>query len=182
MELKRPRTAASDRPACGNDLEVVLMDEDHLKGTVFNLVLMVWRRRTLAEPYRAGSELVRNFALKHPEGVGVLQVVETEASPPDAEARKAFADFLKLTSIQHFCVTHEGSGFKAASIRAITSGVHALARPTFAHAVHSTVAEAARWAVAQNKLIGRDDDWQVIERTLQKFRKMHLDQYPGPSK
>ncbi len=178
MELKRPPNAVTERPPPGNDLEVVAMDEDHIKGTAFNLLFMVWRRRTLAEPYRGGIQLVNELALKHPEGVGVIQVVETEASPPDSEARKAFTDFLKLTAIRHFSVTHEGSGFKAASVRAITSGVHALARPSFDHAVHSTVAEAARWAAVHNKSIGRNDDWQAIERVMQTLRKIHLDKYP----
>jgi hypothetical protein len=182
MNGKRPRTSVGDRPPPGNALEVVAMDEDHIKGTVLNLVLMVWRRRTLAEPYRAGIELVNHFALKHPEGVGMMHVVETEASPPDAEARKAFAEFSKLTAVQFFSVTHEGSGFKAASVRAITSGIHAFTRPSFDHAVHSTVAEAAHWAAGHNKLIGRNDDWQAIESAMHTLRKIHSDKYPSPTR
>jgi hypothetical protein len=163
------------------DFEVVAIDEDHVKGIAFNIAFMVWRKRTLVGPYRAGIQLVAAMGLKHPTGVGVMQVVETEAVPPDSETRKAFTEFLQLKAIKHFCVTHEGTGFKAASVRAIVSGVHALARPSFEHAVHSTVADASRWAANQNRRIGRTDDWQAIERVMQALRKLHLEKYPRTS-
>ncbi|RYZ10312.1 MAG: hypothetical protein EOO73_01690 [Myxococcales bacterium] len=163
----------------GNELEVVAVDEDHIKGTAFNIVFMVWRRRTLFGAYHAAIALANGLALKHPKGIGVMHVVETEASPPDSEARKAFAEFMKLPVIRHFCVTHEGTGFKAASVRAIASGVHALARPPYPHAVHSAVADASRWAAAQNRQLGRTDDWQAIERVMQTLRRMHVEKYPS---
>lgn len=178
MELKRPTPSLTDR-LFGNELEVVAIDEDHIKGTAFNIAFMVWRRRTLVAPYRAGIQLVAQLALKHPTGVGVMQIVETEATPPDSETRKAFADFLKQTAIRHFSVTHEGTGFKAASVRAIVSGVHALARPDFEHSVHSTVAEASRWAAAQNRRLGRNDEWQALERVMQTLRSIHVEKYPA---
>jgi hypothetical protein len=163
----------------GSELEVAAVDADHIKGTAFNIAFMVWRHRTLVGPYRDGIALVNRLALKYPNGVGVMHVVETEASPPDSDARKAFTEFLKQPVIKHFSVTHEGSGFKAASVRAIVSGVHALARPSFEHAVHSTVADAARWAANLNRQIGRTDDWQAIERVMQTLRKMHLEKFPS---
>ena len=181
MEPKRSPPSSTDR-LFGNELEVVTIDEDHIKGTAFNIAFMVWRRRTLVGPYREGIQLVSALALKHPTGVGVMQVVETEASPPDSETRKAFADFLKQKAIQFFSVTHEGTGFKAASVRAIVSGVHALARPSFEHAVHSTVADASRWVAAQNRRIGRRDEWQAIERVMQTLRRIHLEKYPSESR
>ena len=178
MQPKRPLAPLVDR-LFGNELEVTAIDEDHIKGMAFNIAFMVWRRRTLVGPYRDGIQLVNALAAKHPSGVGVMQVVETEATPPDSETRKAFSDFLKLTAIKHFSVTHEGTGFKAASVRAIVSGVHALARPSFEHAVHSTVADASRWAAGQNRILGRTDEWQAIERVMQTLRRMHMEKYPA---
>lgn len=165
----------------GNELEVVAVDADHIKGTAFNIAFMVWRRRTLVGPYRDGINLVNSLALKHPTGVGVMHVVETEASPPDGDTRKVFTDFLKQPVIKHFSVTHEGTGFKAASVRAIVSGVHALSRAGFALAVHSTVADASRWAANLNRQIGRHDDWQAIERVMQTLRQIHLEKFPTHS-
>lgn len=181
MELKHSPNAVTDA-LVAKDLEVIAIDEDHIKGAAFNLAFLVWRRRTLAAAYRAGIELVSSLALKNPSGVGVMQVVETDAVPPDAEARKAFNDFMKQTSIKHYSVTHEGTGFKAASVRAIVSGVQAMARPNFEHSVHSTVADASRWAAAQNRRIGRNDEWSAIERLMQTLRRIHLEKYPRESR
>jgi hypothetical protein len=163
----------------GNELEIVTVDADHIKGTALNIAFMVWRRRTLVGPYREGIALANRLALKYPGGIGVMHVVETEASPPDGETRRAFTEFLKQRAIKHFSVTHEGTGFKAASVRAIASGVHALARPGFEHAVHSSVADAARWAAGQNRLLGRGDEAQSIERVMQTLRRVHLEKFPS---
>jgi hypothetical protein len=163
----------------GNELENVTVDVDHIKGTAFNIAFMVWRRRTLVGPYCEGIALAQRLALKFPGGIGVMHVVETEASPPDGETRRAFTEFMKQPAIKHFSVTHEGTGFKAASVRAIVSGVHALARPGFEHAVHSSVADAARWAADHNRQLGRRDDSQSIERVMQTLRRTHLEKFPN---
>jgi hypothetical protein len=167
------------QPLFDSELEVVASDFDHIKGAAFNIAFMVWRRQTLVGPYREGIALANRLALKYPRGVGVMHVVETEATPPDGETRRAFTEFFKQPAIKHFSVTHEGTGFKAASVRAIISGVHALARPGFQLAVHSSVADAARWAAEQNQQLGRREDWQSIERVLQTLRRMHLEKFPS---
>ena len=162
-----------------SDLEVAGLDEDHVAGTIHNLVIIVWRFRTRFEPYRAGIRLLEKLSRSHPEGVGTLQIVETEASPPEADARKAFKDALEVPGLRHFSVTHEGTGFKAASVRAIVWGVHTLARPTFPYAVHDSVAEAARWAVEHNRALGRRDDARSIEEAIRELRRLHRERYPG---
>jgi hypothetical protein len=181
MELVHPPPALTNR-LFGNELEVVAIDEDHIKGTAFNIAFMVWRRRTLLGPYREGIALVSQLALKHPSGVGVMQVVETEASPPDSETRRALAEFLKQKAIQHFSVTYEGTDFKGASVRGMVFGAQAVARPSFAYSVQATVADASRWAASQNRRIGRNDEWQAIERVMQTLRHIHLEKYPGVSR
>ena len=181
MELERPPLSPTNR-LFGNELEVVALDEDHIKGTAFNILFMVWRRRTLLTPFRESIELVNRLAIKHPAGVGVMQIVETEASPPDSETRKALAgDFLQQKAIQHFSMTYEGADFKAASVRGIVFGAQALARPSFAYSVHATVADASRWAASQNRRLGRSDEWQAIERVMQTLRNIHLEKYPRAS-
>lgn len=160
-------------------LELVEVDEDHAKGIIFNLVLLFWRYRTLQEPHRAAMRLVTQTAAKHPKGVGVMQVVELTAVPPDSETRKDFAAMLRLPGIAHFCVTHEGTGFKAASVRAIVSGVHALCRPAFPHSVHQDLASAARWTASHNRSLGAPSDAEAIEEALRALRRMHGERYPA---
>ncbi|RYZ08341.1 MAG: hypothetical protein EOO73_07770 [Myxococcales bacterium] len=159
-------------------LRIVQTDYDHAKGVAYNLVLLVWRRRTMPDAYRAAMVLATEHARKHPKGIGVMQLVEVDAVPPDAEARKAFTEFMKWPGVAHFSVTHEGSGFKAASVRAIVMGVTALSRPSFPHAVHNSVSEAANWAASQNRNIGAVSDARAIERAVQSLRRLHQQDYP----
>jgi hypothetical protein len=160
-------------------LRVVQTDYDHAQGVAYNLVLLVWRRRTMPEPYRAAMALATEHARKHPGGIGVMQVVEVDAVPPEAEARKVFTEFMKWPGVAHFSVTHEGGGFKAASVRAIVMGVTALSRPNFPHSVQSSVSDASSWAAAQNRAIGAMADPRAIERALQSLRRLHLQKFPA---
>lgn len=158
--------------------EIVLHDPDHVKGIAFNMVFMIWRRHTTAAAYQHGMKVVRQLASTHPTGVGVCHVVETDAIPPDAAARAVFVDFLRMREVQHFSVTHEGSGFKAATVRAIVAGVHAFARPTFPHSVHSRVGDAARWHASIQEKLGRKEPGAHIESIAQALRHFHRETYP----
>lgn len=161
------------------NLRLVHIDEDHVAGVTFNLVMLVWRYHTHLEAYRAAIRLAEQTAAQNPTGIGVMQVVERMAIPPDSATRTELGVMLRLPAIRHFCVTHEGSGFKAASVRAIVSAAHALSRPTFPHAVHDDVASAARWAAAHNKSIGAPSDAANIEQAVQALRRLHVERYPG---
>jgi len=173
----QPLTAAST-VTVASELEVLEDDHDHVKGVLSNLVMVVWRRRTLLGPYRAAMQLVTRVGLRHPTGVGVMQVVEVDAVPPDSDTRNAFGEMMRHPAVKHFSLTHEGTGFKAASVRAIVSGVNALARPRFPHSVHSSVADASRWAAEKNRIIRAWDDAAAIELALQSLRRLHVEKYP----
>ena len=160
------------------DFDVVEVDEDHIKATAFNMLFMDWRRRTLPAAYRRGIDRVHELAKVYREGVGVCQVVEVDAVPPDSETRSMFVEFLRLQHVKHFSVTHEGVGFKAASVRAIVSGVHALARPKCEHSVFPKLSEAARWHEENQRRIGHSEPAARIERVMQGIRKMHRERYP----
>jgi hypothetical protein len=158
---------------------LVASDSDHLKAVAFNMLFMVWRRRTVSVAFRHGMELVRELIARYPRGVGVCQIVEVDAIPPDSETRAAFVECMKMEGIKHFSLTHDGVGFKAAAVRAITAGVHALARPKFKLAVFSSVAEAAHWhAIAQAEL-GRRETAAEIEEIVRDLRELHRNRFPA---
>jgi hypothetical protein len=161
-----------------SSLNVVELDEDHAKAVEFNMLFIVWRRRTMSAPYRRGMHIVRGLAARFPEGVGVCQVVEVDAVPPDSDARTAFVEFLRLAALKHYSVTHDGVGFKAASVRAIVASGHALARPTCKHSVHSSMASAAGWHAAAQAVLGRHESAMQIENIVRALRAVHRDRYP----
>ena len=165
-------------PKPREDFRLIEIDEDHAKAVAFNMVFMVWRHRTQNLAYRRGMQLVRELATHFPEGVGVCQVVEVDAVAPDSDTRRAFVEFLRLEPLGHFSVIHDGAGFKAASVRAVIAGVHALARPKCRHAVHSNAPAAAAWHAAAQLELNRHESAHVIEGIVRGLRESHRQRYP----
>jgi hypothetical protein len=161
-----------------DNYELVEIDEDHAKATAFNMLFMIWRCRTTSEAYERATPLARALFAKFPAGIGVLQVVEVDAVPPDSEARRKFVDFLRLKGLKHYSVTHEGTGFKAASVRAIVAGGHALSRAVCEHSVHAKLSAAAAWHEQQQHELGRHDSAAEIEFIAQAVRELHRERYP----
>jgi len=158
--------------------DLVEIDEDHLKGTAFNMLFMVWRHRTLVDAYRRGMKIAQKLSTQHQMGAGVCQVVEVACVAPDTAARAAFVDFVRLPEVDHLSVIHDGTGFKAASVRAVMTGVHALARPQCKLSVHSTVGGAARWAASMQLKLGRTEQAARIESIVTALRAHHRERYP----
>jgi hypothetical protein len=162
-----------------NDLwRLVESDTDHAKGIAFNMLFMVWRRKTLVGPYMRAVQIVRELATELPGGVGVCQVVEADAVPPEGDVRRAFVEILRLEPIKHFSVIHDEVGFKASAVRSITSGVYVLARAKCRHAVHSEVRTAARWHAKAQAELGRHETAAQIEEIVISLRAFHRERYP----
>jgi hypothetical protein len=162
-------------------LDIIVCDADHAKGVAFNMLFMVWRYHTTAAAYRQGIVTALNLMRRYPAGIGICQLIELEAVPPDSEARTALVHMMHLPGIRHFTATYEGSGFKAAAVRAVLSSVHTLGRPKFAHSVHSSLPEAARWHAAQQAALGRTESAALIERMAAEVRRRQRESFPAQS-
>jgi hypothetical protein len=159
--------------------ELVEIDEDHAKGIAFNMLFMVWRRRTLAEAFGRGINLARKLTAEYSEGIGICQAVEVDAIPPDSDARTLFSYLSRLEGLQHLSVTHDGTGFKAAAVRAIMTGVQALARPKSKHIVLADVDLAGQWHAAAQAELGRHETAEQIAGILRSLRRLHRERYPS---
>ena len=151
------------------------VDEDHAKATAFNMLFTLWCKETQVSAYIRMSNALKKLAVAFPRSVGVLQTVEKDAQPPNAAARTAFNEFLKLAStcVAHYSTLHEATGFKAAAVRAVVSSVYLVARPTFEHAVFSTLSESAAWHAQRQRLLGRDETPEQIAGVVRKLREAY---------
>jgi hypothetical protein len=161
------------------EFEVLDIDVDHVKGVAFNMLFAVWRFHTHYEPYRRCLHWSDQLAKRHPEGIGVMHIVEATAIPPDAPTRRLFSDAVRHSAVRHYSVVHTARGFKAASIRAVVAGSFALARPSAAHSVHSNINEAAAWHALQQRRLGRDESTEQIARVAEGLRRLHAERHPG---
>ncbi len=146
---------SADRYSLPAHLRVLEVDENQVKAIFANMLLAVWLKRTTLAAYQRIAPIVVELARTHPEGIGVLQVVERGATPPDHETKREFFRVLTLIEghVKHYSVVHEASGFSAAFFRAVMLGAYTYARPTFAHKVFDSLTDAATWHVKQQELI-----------------------------
>jgi hypothetical protein len=146
------------------------MDVNHAKGRAFNMLFMLWRYETTLVAYRQAVDLAKQMAVAFPEGIGTSHLVEVDAVPPSAETRAVFVEYLRLPGLRHYSVTHEGTGFKAAGIRAIVVAQHTLSRTKCEHAVFSSIAGAAQWHEAEQRKLKRLESAEQIAECLHTLR------------
>ncbi len=77
----------------------------------------------------------------------MVTVVEAAAEMPDAGARDELARLFRSLSTSVICsaLVFEGDGFRAATVRALTTTINLVARQPFPHKVFATVGDAAKW-------------------------------------
>ncbi len=129
-----------------NALDVRSRDARHGIGVWNNVVIAVWRTETRASAVEKLSEALAGLSRAHRE-VALLQVVEDGATAPDAESRRAITSMLQQHggSIRCSAVVYEGDGFRAATLRAVVTGITLLGRPAYPHLVFASTISAINW-------------------------------------
>lgn len=127
---------------------VLHTERDFAVGKCGPVFIVIWKVDTTEKGMKRVADLFRATSL--PQRIGMLTVVDADATMPSAEARNLGAAFLAKNSnrIVASAVVHEGSGFKAAAVRAVVTGLSMLARQPFPHKVFSEVQPAASWLSA----------------------------------
>ncbi|HZS40192.1 MAG TPA: hypothetical protein VFF06_25350 [Polyangia bacterium] len=99
------------------------------------------------EGARLSRDGLKALAARQPSGIALLNIVEPSAPAPPSEVRGALARILTEFGHELKCsaVVHEGSGFRAAAVRGVVTGLTLLARQPFPHKVFATVDEASAW-------------------------------------
>ncbi len=130
-------------------MPIIFADEHHAMGTCENFVVFVWRGQTHAAGMRDGSNALAQLIPDHPDGVGVMHVVEPQAVPPDSAAREILFDMIRRSTppLVGSSVVAEGAGFRGAFVRSIVTGMTLLARFPSPLRVFAAIDEAIDWHV-----------------------------------
>ncbi|MEO8801082.1 MAG: hypothetical protein ABI551_24535 [Polyangiaceae bacterium] len=126
---------------------LVVETNDHLIGTWRNVVIIVWKQETTLAGVDAGQKAYDDLAKANPSGVFLLTIVESGAPMPSSSVRDALARFLANGNGRTLLsgVAHEGTGFRAAAVRSVVTGLAVLGQLPYPHKVFATVNEAAAW-------------------------------------
>ncbi|MEO8877812.1 MAG: hypothetical protein ABI461_19620 [Polyangiaceae bacterium] len=124
-----------------------LATHDHILATWSNVVILVWRHETTLAGVHAGQQVLADHTRAHPNGVFLMTIVEFGAPMPTPEVRDALATLLAsgANRILLSAVAHEGTGFRAAAVRSVVTGLAVLAKLPYPHKVFATVDEASAW-------------------------------------
>jgi hypothetical protein len=152
------------------------LDEHHIAVAAFNMVFVYWAKETQLASFKRVCDTLTRLANLHSEGVGVCQLVGLQAIPPAAETRTEITRLMTERAggrLMHYSIVHEGSGFKAASVRAIVSASHMLARTKANLAVFSSLSDASAWHSAQQQILKRKETPQLISSILRELQEEH---------
>jgi hypothetical protein len=120
---------------------------DALVMTWDRCVGVVWKRETTAEGVEVLQETYREQATRYPSGVYLLTIIEKGAPMPSTEQREEVAVFLRSGSgrTRMSAVVIEGTGFRAAAVRSVVTGLAMLVRLPYPHEIFGTLEQAAKW-------------------------------------
>jgi hypothetical protein len=103
------------------------------------------------QEYDRLEPLVRVQAKSCPNGLGCLVIIPVKADAPPAAARQHLAAMLRRLPIRALGYLVEGTGFKAASVRAVLIGLGIFQRDRYSSQVFTTVDSALGWLLAGAK-------------------------------
>ena len=112
-----------------------------------DIFALVDQGRSKVEDYPILEALVIEQAGRHPGGLACLVIIPSTASPPPDHVRRAISDVLARLApkLRCLCWLVEGSGFRAAAVRATLAGLRMVNRSPYPTLVASDLNEALRW-------------------------------------
>jgi hypothetical protein len=105
--------------------------------------------RARPHEYAVLRSLITAQAEKYPNGIGCLAIIPRNATPPSDHSREALNLGLEAVrgSLRCMCWLVEGSGFQAAMVRAVLTGLRLVAQRSYATHVSTNMDEALGWMV-----------------------------------
>lgn len=119
----------------------------HALGYWGPVLVCIWRKETTPLGVTHLLQAHKEVAWMNLGGMGLFTIIEARAPAPPADVRGALARYMANSGdvIKMSSVAFEGSGFHAAMIRSVVTGLTMLARQPFPHKVFANVEDAARW-------------------------------------
>lgn len=124
--------------------------DDYCVGACHDVVIAIWRKQTQPHGIAVLRDCIDERTTLH-KRIGLLQVIEDDASAPDALARQALGKMHleQAHLIYRSAVVYAKPGFAGMTARAIITGVAMLNPPKFEHVIFSNISSALQWLCAQ---------------------------------
>jgi hypothetical protein len=115
-----------------------------------NVFALVDQGSASAADYPILERMVCEQGKRHPEGLGCLVIIPPLANPPPENVRRAIRDVLTnlAPQLRGLCWLVEGTGFRAAAVRATLVGLRVFNRQPYPTCVASDMTESLQWLLA----------------------------------
>jgi hypothetical protein len=153
--------------------KLVTKEEDYALAHWQQVFAVLWRRETTVEGARDLARSCSAFAATQPRGIGLLTIVESGAPLPASAARNEIAEFLASGSrfIKCSAVVFEGSGFRAAAVRSVVTGLTLMAKQAYPHKVCSLEDAVSMFERILPEATGRAVSGAEFRTSLDELRK-----------
>jgi hypothetical protein len=116
-----------------------------------DLFVVVDKGNAKASDYAILERMVIDQSAKYPAGLGCLVIIPATASPPPADVRDAIKGTLHRLAprMRGLCWVVEGTGFRAAMVRGVLTGLQALSRDPYPTCIERDMSSALIWVLAR---------------------------------
>jgi hypothetical protein len=142
MVVKQP---APRRESFPSQLEFFEVAQHHVLASFRNVAIAVWVDETSVGAVRRAQDLLERLSTEWPQGIALLQVFGEDNQRVEPTARIALKELLLSgrRTVRQAPVVYEGSGFRAAAIRGMVTGLLSHRDYGFPHRVYSRIEDAA---------------------------------------
>lgn len=106
-----------------------------------NVLIADWYLDTTESGVRDMTQEMLALYAKQYKKIAIIHVIGVMSAPPSSATRKLMAEILRREQdrIAMTVAIIQGTGFRAASVRAVASGIAMLGKMSFPHEIHPTV-------------------------------------------
>jgi hypothetical protein len=128
-------------------LRVLCLVEGLATAEVGRTCVLLWRGVVTDSRFQIQREALEHVVHRYPGEASVLCIIEPTSEPPPQELREAASALLNSLAPKLRCVAYviEGTGFRAAMIRGVLSGIELVRRKAYPARYFATVGQAAAW-------------------------------------
>jgi len=133
----------------------------------------IWFHETTLDGIRHLYKSVSEFAKSNPKGIALLTLVAAGAGLPSSSARRALSDLLAAGTDYVRCsaVIMEGSGFRAAAVRSVVTGITMLSKHPYPHEICDAERAAQMFGDRLLRATGKAPNTRTLRGAIESLRQ-----------
>lgn len=158
----------ADAPVGRFRLQVTRRDDKLVMASFGHVCVALWNCKPTLSLFEEQRSALAACARRHPRQTLFLCVVSVNSDPPDAPVREASSKMVRdhAQDLLGCACVIEGSGFRAAVVRSVLTGMNLLVRAQVPSAFFQDTSGAVEWlsSRAEHSLVGLAEQLDALRR------------------